>query len=192
MPKKLYFKYGVMGSSKSFDLIRIEYNYREKGMKTLVFVPEIDTRSSGKIVSRTGFSVNATAVPTSENLFEFVRTKVETNHEEIKVIFVDESHFLRKEQIEQLSDVADFLNIPVICYGLRTDFRGLLFESSKRLLELSDEIEEIKAVCECGRRANFTARFVDGKAINSGEQILIGAEQYKAYCRYCYKNLSVK
>lgn len=188
MPKKLYFKYGVMGSSKSFDLIRIEYNYRERGMKTLVLVPEIDTRSSGKIISRTGFSVDATTVSPVENLYLLAKTRLETNKEDIKVIFIDESHFLQKEQIDQLSDIADSLNIPVICYGLRTDFRGLLFEASKRLMELADEIEEIKAVCKCGRRANFTARFIDGKAINSGEQILIGAEQYASYCRHCYKN----
>lgn len=122
MPKKLYFKYGVMCSSKSFDLIRIEYNYREKGLKTLILVPESDTRNSGKIVSRTGFSVNANAISQTENLFDFAKNRIEVNHEEIKVIFVDESHFLKKEQIDQLSDIADFLNIPVICYGLRTDF----------------------------------------------------------------------
>ena len=161
-------------------------------MKTLVLVPEIDTRSSGKIVSRTGFSVDATTVSQSENLFELAKYKIQTQHEEIKAIFVDESHFLQKEQIDQLSDIADSLNTPVICYGLRTDFRGLLFESSKRLLELADEIEEIKAVCECGRRANFTARFINGKAIKSGEQILIGSEQYASYCRQCYKNLFPK
>ena len=181
-----------MGSSKSFDLIRVEYNYCERGMKTLVLVPEIDTRSSGKIVSRAGFTVDAITVSPSDNLFELAKHKIQTHQEEIKAIFVDESHFLQKEQIDQLSDIADFLNIPVICYGLRTDFRGLLFEASKRLLELADEIEEIKAVCECGRRANFTARFIDGKAINSGDQILIGAEQYASYCRQCYKNLFIK
>ncbi len=124
-----------------------------------------------------------------DRLYQLVKGRMETCKEQIRVLFVDESHFLEKEQIDQLSDVADDLNIPVICYGLRTDFRGLLFESSKRLLELADEIEEIKAVCECGRRANFTARFVNGKPVKSGDQILIGAEQYASYCRLCYKNL---
>ncbi len=189
MPKKVYFKYGVMGSAKSLDLVRAEYNYRERGMDTIVFMPEMDTRTSKKVWSRVGVSVNALPVSSRENLFVLVKKEIEENKRHVKAVFVDEVNFMTAVQIDQLADVADYLNIPVLCYGLRTDFRTQLFEGSRRLLEIADEIEEIKAMCECGRKAICTARFVDGKPVNSGEQIVIGVEQYNSYCRSCYKKL---
>lgn len=189
MPKKVYFKYGVMGSAKSLDLIRAEYNYRERGMETMVFLPEIDTRAGGKIWSRLGITLEGIRVKKTDNVFEIVQRHIKSLKRDIKSVFVDDVHFLSEKQIDEMCDIADKLNIPVLCYGLRSDFRGLLFEASKRLLELADEIEEIKAMCDCGKKATMNARFVNNKPVRTGKQIVIGAEQYKSYCRSCYKKL---
>lgn len=189
MPKKVYFKYGVMGSAKSLDLIRAEYNYRERGMETIVFIPEIDTRSGGKIWSRLGITLEGIKVKKKDNVFEIVQHHIKKIKRDIKSVFVDDVHFLSAKQIDEMGDIADKLNIPVLCYGLRSDFRGLLFEASKRLLELADEIEEIKAMCDCGKKAIMNARFINNKPVRTGKQIVIGAEQYNSYCRSCYKKL---
>lgn len=189
MPKKVYFKYGVMGSAKSLDLIRAEYNYRERGMETIVFIPEIDTRAGGKIWSRLGITLEGIRVKKTDNVFEIVQHHVKSLKRDIKSVFVDDVHFLSAKQMDEMGDIADKLNIPVLCYGLRSDFRGLLFEASKRLLELADEIEEIKAMCDCGKKATMNARFVNNKPVRTGKQIVVGAEQYNSYCRNCYKKL---
>jgi thymidine kinase len=187
--KKVYFKYGVMGSSKSLDLIRAEFNYRERGMDTFVITPAIDTRNDGKIKSRVGVSVKAHAISKDENIYEIIRNEIKGNKRDIKALFVDEVHFLTIEQIDQLTDVADELFITVICYGLRTDFKSKMFPASKRLLEVADEIEEIIAMCDCGRKATYNARFVNGKPALGGRQIHIGDEEYRSFCRKCYKML---
>jgi thymidine kinase len=189
MSRKVYFKHGVMGSSKSLDLIRAEYNYRERGMDTLVFVPEIGTRCGGKVLSRVGLSVDAIIVSEKDDFYAVIKKLTKLDGKNVKAIFVDEAHFFTIKQIDQLTDVADKLNIPVLCYGLRTDFRNILFPASARLLEVADSIEEIKAMCECGRKATYNTRFVDGKPASSGEQFVVGAEQYQSYCRNCYKKL---
>jgi len=189
MPKKLYFKFGVMGSAKSLDLIRAEYNYRERGMETIVFLPSVDTRAGGKIWSRLGVSLDAINVGKNESIFKIVKDNVQKLKRDIKAVFIDEIHFFSAEHIDDISEIPDKLNIPVLCYGLKVDFRGLLFEGSKRLLELADEMEEIKAMCDCGKKAIMNARFVNGKAVNTGKQIVVGDESYKSFCRNCYKKL---
>ncbi len=188
MGKKVHFKHGVMGASKSMDLIRAEYNYRERGMDTLVFSPAIDTRNDNKIKSRIGFSLDAIVVSKTDNIFEIVKEKLAQNSN-IEVVFVDEVHFFQPEQIDQLGQIADTFDTSVLCYGLRTDFQNKLFPASKRLFEIADELEEIKAMCECGRKAICNARFVNGKPAKVGDQILVGDQEYKSYCRSCYNNL---
>ena len=189
--RKIYFKHGVMGSSKSLDLIRAEYNYRERGLETIVFTPATDTRNDGKIKSRIGLSVDAIVIKKSDNVFTIVEAELAKGHD-IKVIYVDEVHFLQPVQIDQLGVVADTFAISVLCYGLRTDFRNQLFPASKRLFEIADEIEEIKAMCECGKKAVCNARFLNGKPTKTGEQIMVGDQEYKSFCRKCYNNLFVK
>ena len=189
--KKVYFKYGVMGSSKSFDLIRAEFNYRERGMDTFVITAAIDTRNDGMIKSRIGVSVGAYAISKDENIYDIVKNELKSKKRDIKVVFVDEVHFFSTEQIDQLTDIADELLITVICYGLRTDFKSKMFPGSRRLLEVADEIEEIKAMCDCGRKATYNARFVNGKPVMGGRQIHIGDEEYKSFCRKCYKRLYI-
>ena len=190
--KKVYFKYGVMGSSKSFDLIRAEFNYRERGMDTFVITAAIDTRNDGMIKSRIGVSVGAYAISKDENIYDIIKNELKSKKRNIKVVFVDEVHFFSTEQIDQLTDIADELLITVICYGLRTDFKSKMFPGSRRLLEVADEIEEIKAMCDCGRKATYNARFVNGKPVMGGRQIHIGDEEYKSFCRKCYKRLYEK
>ncbi|MCF7791022.1 MAG: thymidine kinase [Victivallales bacterium] len=189
VPGKVYFKYGVMGSSKSFDLIRAEFNYRERGMDTFVLTQASDTRNRKVVKSRIGVSVDAYAVTDSDNIYDIVRRKMDEEKKQLRVVFVDEIHFFTPEQIDQLTDVSDYLFLPVICYGLRSDFKSRMFPGSKRLLEVADEIEEIKAMCECGRKATFNARFVNGRPALGGKQIQVGDQEYKSFCRKCYKKL---
>jgi len=181
-----------MGSAKSLDLIRAEYNYRERGMETIVFIPKIDTRSNSNVLSRLGVNVPAIQISSADNVYDIVEKEVNEKKRKIKAVFIDEVHFLDEKHIDQLTDIADFIGIPVLCYGLRTDFRNKLFKSSKRLLEVADELEEIKAMCDCGRKAICTARFVDGIPVNKGDQIFIGDQEYKSFCRSCYKKLFSK
>ena len=180
-----------MGASKSLDLIRAEYNYRERGLETIVFTPATDTRSDGKIKSRIGLSVDAIVVKKTDSIFEITRNKLSNGHN-IRAVFVDEVHFLQANQIDQLGMIADTFGISVLSYGLRTDFRSKLFPASKRLLEIADEIEEIKAMCECGKKAICNARFINGEPTKTGEQIFVGDQEYKSFCRGCYNNLFVE
>lgn len=189
---KLYFKYGVMGSAKSLDLIRADYNYRERGMKTYVLTSAIDTRNGGIIKSRVGVSVHARQIAHHENIYEIIKDEIKINKLDVKAIFVDEVHFFTVKQIDELTEVVDRLKLPVLCYGLRSDFRTELFPASKRLLEVADEIEEIKAMCDCGRKATYNTRFINGSPTKTGDQILIGDEEYKSFCRACYKKLFSK
>jgi len=189
MGKKVHFKYGVMGSSKSLDLIRAEYNYRERGHDTFVISPAVNTRDGGQIRSRVGLSLDAVNISKEDNLFNLIRTETVKNGRNIQVIFIDEVHFLTVEQVNEVAEIADNLNIPVLCYGLKSDFRGILFPATQRLIELADELEEIRAVCDCDRKAMFNARFINGKPTKSGEQIMVGDQEYKSFCRKCYNNL---
>jgi len=172
---KLYFRYGAMGSSKTANAIMVQYNYRERGQNALMLKPCLDNRDGARIVgSRSGLSAPCYYV---EELDTLDLTAYDC-------IIVDECQFLKKAQVQQLVDIVDKLNIPVICYGLRADFQGNLFEGSTWLMAWADTIEEIKTVCWCGRKATFNTRVFNGKVVKEGEQILLGGdESYVALCR---------
>lgn len=182
---KLYFRYGAMGSGKSIDLLKVAYNYEERDGKVVLYTAAIDTRyGTGIITTRIGINKEAIVFSKDTNILDSVKA-LEYKPD---CILIDESQFLTKEQVSQIGDIVDYLNIPVICYGLRTDFRGELFEGSKELLAIADKIEEIKTICKCGKKATYNMRLVDGKPVNKGEKILIGGnESYISLCRKCYK-----
>ena len=182
---KLYFRYGTMGSGKSIDLLKVAYNYEERNQKCLLMVPSTDTRyGTGKVTTRIGLQRDAVICYPNTNVYDYV-SSLEAKPD---CVIVDECNFLTKKQVNELSDVVDYLNIPVICYGLRADFKCELFEGSEELMAIADKIEEIKTICECGRKATINMRYQDGKAIIDGDKILVGGnEMYKAVCRKCYK-----
>lgn len=190
---KLYFNYGAMGSSKSLRLLALAHNLEEKNIPTIIIKPNIDTRDGdNKIVSRAGLSKYCISVGVNVNLYEKVKeinNVMKTHFSELSWVLVDEAQFLTEKQINQLSDIVDFLNINVYCYGLRTDFESRTFDGSRRLFELADEIEEVKSYCECGGKASINARFDEnGKIITEGNQILVGGNDiYKPLCRKCWK-----
>lgn len=181
---KLYFKYGVMGSSKTASALMCRFNYMQKGMAVLLMKPSIDTRfKENEIVSRIGLSAPCYAFSEDENLEDYFNK--ECSKQKIDVVIVDECQFCTKTQIEQLRAITE--KVPVLCYGLMTNFKGELFEGSKRLVEISDSLAEIKSVCECGRKATMNAKFVNGKISTEGKEIDIGAdEKYKGMCYQCF------
>ena len=163
---KLYFYYSAMNAGKSTILLQSSYNYRERGMNTLILSPEIDVRfNAGKVTSRIGLEADAVTFTTSDNL----HVKVQQRHTQdpLHCVLVDEAQFLTKNQVRQLSDVCDTLDIPVLAYGLRTDFQGNLFEGSQQLLAWADSLTEIKTICHCGRKANMVLRIdSEGRAVS--------------------------
>ena len=177
---KLYFRYGAMGSSKTANAIMVQYNYRERGQNALLLKPRLDSRDGEKVVgSRSGLCAPC----------EFVEDLDRIDLSLYDCLIVDEAQFLTKAQVEQLVDVVDGRGIPVICYGLRADFQGNLFEGSHWLLAWADTIEEIKTVCWCGRKATCNARVASGKVVKAGEQIVLGGnESYVALCRKHWKS----
>ena len=185
---KLYFYYSAMNAGKSTVLLQSSYNYQERGMRTLVFVPAIDSRSGlGRVRSRIGLEAPAEVLAPTDNLLNRVRH--EHTIDPIACVLIDEAQFLTRAQVEQLSDVADELEIPVLCYGLRTDFQGQLFPGSGALLALADDLVELKTICHCGRKATMNLRLAaDGRAVREGAQIEIGGnERYVALCRRHHK-----
>lgn len=193
---KLRFYHSVMNSGKSLRLLATAHDFDEKGIEILVLKPSTDTRD-GKdtIKSRAGLKRKCISIDSAVNIFKAVNdtnhVKMAMHEKTIQWILVDECQFLTEEQVEQLSDIVDFLNIEVICYGLRTDFKSKLFPGSKRLFELADEIKEIKTLCHCGEKASINARFnQDGHIITEGNQILVGGEDlYRPVCRREWKEL---
>jgi thymidine kinase len=185
---KVYFYYSAMNAGKSTVLLQSSYNYRERGMHTILFTPALDTRAGkGKVKSRIGLEANATAFAAGEDLLALTGAEHERQH--LSCVLVDEAQFLTRAQVYQLTEVADVLGIPVLCYGLRTDFQGNLFEGSERLLAVADNLNEIKTICHCGRKATMNLR-VDpsGRAVREGGQIEIGGnERYVAVCRRHHK-----
>ncbi|OOF40767.1 MULTISPECIES: thymidine kinase [Rodentibacter] len=185
---KLYFYYSTMNAGKSTTLLQSSYNYRERNMNTLVYTAAIDDRFGvGKVTSRIGISQDARLFNANTNLFNEISRHLQ--QEKIHCVLVDEAQFLTKQQVYQLSDVVDKLNIPTLCYGLRTDFQAELFEGSKYLLAWADQLEELKTICYCGRKANFVLRLTEnGEVVKEGEQIQIGGnDSYLSVCRYHYK-----
>jgi len=185
---KLYFYYSSMNAGKSTALLQSSYNYKERGMNTLVLAPEFDDRYGvGKVTSRIGLEAAATAFTRADNLFEIVTACIE--EDPLHCILIDEAQFLTKEQVAELSDVTDNLNIPVLAYGLRTDFQGEPFEGSKYLLAWSDNLKELKAICDCGSKATMVIRLDEnGNAITHGSQVEIGGnDRYISMCRKHFK-----
>jgi len=181
---KLYFHYATMNAGKSTMLLQASFNYRERGMHTLLFVAGHYRKESdlGYISSRVGLESDAEMFRDGDDLFDRIREHhaSKTTH----CVFVDEAQFLEEEQVWQLARVADRLNIPVMCYGLRTDFQGNLFSGSQALLAIADELREVRTICRCGRKATMVVRLgADGKVARAGEQVVIGKEAYVSLCR---------
>ncbi len=182
---KLHFYYSAMNAGKSTVLLQSSYNYNERGMDTLLYTPIIDDRfGKGKIASRIGLDHDAIAIDKSFNIFDSAKKEAEKNPN-IKCILVDEAQFLTKKQVEQLTYICDELNIPVLTYGIRSDFRAEPFEGSIYLLALADNIIEIKTICHCGKKAIMNMRIdASGNVVTEGAQIDIGGnEKYIATCR---------
>jgi thymidine kinase len=182
---KLYFSYSAMNAGKSAILLQSAYNYHERGMKTLLLKPEVDTRDplSNHIVSRIGIKAQAEVFSADTNLEEFIKQYY--NKTKVDCILLDESQFLTPDQVWQLASISDVFGIPVMCYGLRTDFKGNLFPGSATMLAIADDVREIRTLCWCGRKATMTMRFdAEGKAITDGNQVDVGGnEKYISLCR---------
>lgn len=184
---KLRFSYGTMNAGKSLQLLTTVYNFEQRHIDCLVIKSSVDTRDGGEIKSRIGDGISreCTLVDTTTNIYDMI------SHMSFypQWIFVDEAQFMSSEQIDQLSDIVDYLNIEVWCFGLRTDFKTHLFPGSKRLFEIADKLEELKSSCECGGKNTVNARLTkDGKLAVAGAQTEVGFEdRYKSLCRKCYK-----
>jgi thymidine kinase len=180
---KLYFRYGTVGSAKTLNLLAVAHNYRQQGKEVLLLKPELDIRfGKERIMSRAGLEMNADILVNSEtDLFRW-------NFDGINCVLVDEAQFLSANIIEQLREITLTKNIPVICYGLRTDFRSKLFEGSARLMEIADSIEEVKATCHfCNRKSIMNLKHVNGMASIDGPSVQLGAEEkYFPACYNCY------
>ncbi|MCV0397362.1 MAG: thymidine kinase [Rhizobiaceae bacterium] len=180
---KLYFHYATMNAGKSTMLLQASYNYRERGMSTMLFIAALDDRAGkGRIGSRIGLSSEAETFAENDDLFARVSERL--RHDNIHCVFVDEAQFLDETQVWQLARVVDRLDIPVMCYGLRVDFQGRLFPGSQALLALADELREVRTICRCGRKATMVVRLgPDGKVLKEGAQVVIGDTQYVSLCR---------
>jgi len=181
---KLYFYYSSMNAGKSTALLQSSYNYQERGMHTLLLTPAIDDRyESGKVASRIGLEAEAHIFDAEDDLLGHVSKSHQ--QQSISCVMVDEAQFLSKAQVHQLCLISDELDIPVLAYGLRTDFLGEPFEGSKYLLAWSDNLKEIKAICHCGRKATMVLRLDEaGEVVSKGEQVVIGGnDQYVSVCR---------
>ena len=186
---KLYFRYGAMNSGKSTHLMQVAYNYKERGMRVLLIKPSTDKKGGDKLVSRLGVEVKVDMIVDKDtDVISEVKENIELNGE-LDCILVDEVQFMKKHQIDELFEIAVTLEIPVICYGLRTDFKMEGFEGSERLLLIAHSIEEMKTICKCGNKALLNGRKVNGKFVFSGYQIAIDTVdnvEYESLCGQCY------
>jgi thymidine kinase len=183
-----------MNAGKSTTLLQSSYNYNERGMDTLLFIPNIDTRYGvGTISSRIGLAAEALSFDKKFNIYEHTSRRIQNNNN-IKCVLIDEAHFLTEQQVGQLCDITDSLDIPVLAYGLRSDFQGKPFEGSIYLLTLADVLIELKTICHCGRKAIMNVRIDHrGEVVRDGEQIEIGGnERYVAVCRKHFKEGKVR
>ena len=182
---KLYFKYGAMGSSKTAQALITKYNYEENDMRVWLIKPSADTRDGAATLrSRIGLEAQVEVIPPETDIYaRFLGSRVKR----CDVIIVDECQFLTERQIDQLRTIVDEQSIPVLCFGLRTDFLTRLFPGSRRLMELADVIEEIKTMCDCGAKATVNARISDGYIVTEGAQVVLGGnDSYIAMCHRCY------
>lgn len=181
---KLYFRYGAMNCGKTTSLLQVAHNYEERGMKVVLIKPSIDTKANDSVSSRIGVERKVDhLVSPEENLKGYLNLLVGNT----SCVLVDEAQFLSESQVEELFVFSKLTNIPVICFGLRCDFRTNLFPGSKRLFELADEIEELYTICRCGRKARFNARIVNGEFTLDGDQVVIdGDVEYESLCGKCY------
>lgn len=187
---QLYFYYSAMNAGKSTSLLQSAYNYEERGMKSVIFTAAIDERmGQGKVSSRIGLSQEALLFGDDNDLYQMLNA--ELDKAPVHCVLIDECQFLTKLQVKQLSDIVDTLGIPVLCYGLRTDFRGEMFEGSQYLLAWADKLIELKTICHCGRKANMVARLdSEGRAVTCGDQVEIGGnERYVSMCRKHFKQM---
>ncbi len=184
---KLYFKYGAMGSSKTAQALITKYNYEENGLDVWLMKPSADTRDGARILrSRIGLEAYVDVIAPGCDVYSLFR---QTRQDRCHVIIVDECQFMTPEQIDQLRAIVNDYNVPVLCFGLRTDFQTKLFPGSLRLMELADCIEEIKTMCDCGAKATINARISDGYIVTEGAQVVLGGnDSYIAMCHRCYVN----
>lgn len=186
---KLYFRYGAMNSGKSTNLMQVAHNYEERGMRVVLIKPSTDKKGGDKLVSRLGVERKVDLlINDKQNIYEEIK-KLENSKYKIDCILVDEVQFLKSYQIDELFEIAVCLDIPVICYGLRTDFKMQGFEGSTRLLLLAHSIEELKTICKCGRKAVLNGRRINGKFVFEGEQVAIDNVdnvEYESLCGHCY------
>ena len=185
---QLYYRYSTMNAGKSIELIKVAYNYEERGKHVLTLVPAIDNRyGTGLITSRIGIQREAMIVSDETNILELYMR--ENEKQKIDCILIDECQFLKKHHIQELVEIVDSCDVPVLAYGLKNDFRNELFEGSYYLLIYADKIEEIKTICWCGRKATMVARLVDGRIVKQGEQIVVGGnDMYISLCRKHYND----
>ncbi len=190
---KLFFRYSAMDAGKTLDLLKVAYNYNDRGQHTLILTSIIDRRAGdNNVKSRLGLNKEAISTQIGDNLFDLIKLENEKQH--IACILIDEIHFFSVEQINQISDVVDYLNIPIICYGLRSDYRGIAFPSAAQLLAIADTIEELKTICHCGRKATFNMLIKNGIAVKTGESIVVDDDKlqkqdtrYMSVCRRHWK-----
>ena len=184
---KLYFKYGAMGSSKTAQALITKYNYEENDLNVWLIKPSADTRDGATILrSRIGLEATVEVIPPAMNVYDRFR---DTKQDHCNVIIVDECQFMTEAQIDELRAIVNDFAIPVLCFGLRTDFQTRLFPGSRRLMELADCIEEIKTMCDCGAKATVNARINDGYIVTEGAQVVLGGNDcYIAMCHRCYVN----
>ncbi len=188
---KLYFHYSTMNAGKSTLLLQASYNYRERGMETYLMTARLDTRAgAGRIASRIGIAAEADRFDPGEDLFAKIARRLDQGP--VACIFVDEAQFLEKEQVWQLARAVDDLGVPVMCSGLRVDFRGELFPGSAALLALADEMREARTICHCGKKATMVVRrAADGTVVTSGDQVQIGGnETYLSLCRRHWREMT--
>lgn len=180
---KLYFSYAAMNAGKSTVLLQASYNYQERGMHTLLFTSSLYAKTdAGRITSRIGINADALLYGEGDDLYAWINR--EHRKKKIDCLFVDEAQFLTKDQVWQLARVADRLDLPVLCYGLRTDFRGELFPGAAELLAIADNLREIRTICHCGRKATMVVRqTADGKTLTTGDQVGIEKSMYVSLCR---------
>ena len=183
---KLYFRYGAMNSGKTTLLLQVAHNYEERGMNVVILKPRIDTKGEDKSVTRIGLKRQVDhLIDKDEKLSDYLNTLTS----DIVCILVDESQFLSRDQVDELFMYAKLKNKPVICYGLRSDFKSMAFPGSQRLFEVADVMEELITICRCGKRAKFNGRIVNGEFTSSGEQVAIDGEnevEYESLCGRCY------